>query len=73
MQAEHAPLREDADGNLPGHAPPGPSHQRWRRDALQPPEVLQDAFIFLLEVFVAFRGIREGFLDLLPPLKCQGN
>ena len=25
----------------PGSAPRGPSHQRWRHDALKPPEVLQ--------------------------------
>ena len=41
MQAEHAPSREDANVNLPGYALLGPSHQRWRRDALQPDEVLR--------------------------------
>ena len=40
MQAEHAPLREDANGNLEGCALTGPPHQRWRRDASQTPEVL---------------------------------
>ena len=35
-------LREDAYGTLPGlWFLPGPPHQCWRRDALQPPEVLQ--------------------------------
>ena len=39
VQLGHASLDEDANSDRPGSAPCGPPHQRWRRDALQPPEV----------------------------------
>ena len=35
-------VQEDANGDGPGNAHLGPPHQRWRRDALQPPEVPRD-------------------------------
>ena len=41
VQADLAPLREDAFDNIPGCVLLGPPHQRSRRDALQPPEILQ--------------------------------
>ena len=41
VQADLAPLREDSCVNIPGCALPGPPHQRWRRDAPQPLEILQ--------------------------------
>ena len=41
VQADLAPLREDTYDNLPGCVLPAPPNQRWRRDDLQPPEVLQ--------------------------------
>ena len=41
MQPDLAPMREDANGDIPGCALLGYPHQRWRRDASQPPEVLQ--------------------------------
>ena len=41
MQADVVLLHENAHESNPGHAHPGPGHSRWRRDALQPPEVPQ--------------------------------
>ena len=41
MQADVVPSHEDAHESVPAHAHPGPSRQRWRRDALQPSEVRQ--------------------------------
>ena len=41
VQGDLAPLREDSYVNIPGCALPGPPHQRWRRDAPQPLEILQ--------------------------------
>ena len=41
VQADMAQLRENAYRNIPGDALLGPPHQRWRSDALQPPEILQ--------------------------------
>ena len=35
-------MHEDANSDRPGIAPRGPSHKRWRRDALQPLEMLWD-------------------------------
>ena len=41
-QPEHSLLQEDANCDRPENAHHGPPHQRWRRNALQPPEVLRD-------------------------------
>ena len=41
VQADMAQLRVNAYRNIPGDALLGPPHQRWRSDALQPPEILQ--------------------------------
>ena len=41
VQADLAPLRENAYGNIPGCVLPGPPHQRWQRDSSQPPKILQ--------------------------------
>ena len=41
VQADLAPLRKDAHSKIPRCVLRGPPYQRWRRGALQPPEVLQ--------------------------------
>ena len=62
MQAA-APLREDADGNLSGSVLLGHLHQRWRRDASQPPKVLQRQQVRDTCVDIPVGGFRcvEGF------------
>ena len=42
VQPGHSRSQEDASRDRPGGAPLGPSQLRWRRDALQPPEVQRD-------------------------------
>ena len=41
-QSSHSLSQEDANGDRPENAPLGLPHLRWRRDALQPPEVQRD-------------------------------
>ena len=38
----NSPLRDDASRYHPGSTPLGPPQLRWRRHALEPPEVLRD-------------------------------
>ena len=56
VQPEHSPPQEDANGDRPNYARLGPAYQRWRRDALQPPEVLRDHSARSL-------GIQEGSMN----------
>ena len=76
MQADPAPLREDADRNLSGCVLLGHLHQRWRRDASQPPEVFQRQLVRDTCVDISVGGFRcvswttRGLLGLL---KSPGN
>ena len=79
VQLGHAPLREDASSDRPGSAPRGPPHNvggatpccclKCSRTSRPGTRVST----FRLEACDASHGIREGFLDLLPPLKPSGN
>ena len=42
----HSPSREDASRDRRGSAPLGPPQLRWRRVALQPPEVLRENLVW---------------------------
>ena len=79
VQADLAPLREDTNKNIPGCAVSGPLHQRWRRDALRPLEILQPRQERDTCVHTPEGGLRRvswntrGFLAPQPPLRSLEN
>ena len=41
LRFEHSLSQDDANNDCPGNAHLDPTHRRWRRDVLQPPDVLR--------------------------------
>ena len=79
MQADVAPFREDAYGNLSGcflldlHINVGDAMLYHHLKSSSSDRQRIHLSIFPWKAFVACRGIREGFSGPLPPLRSRGN